>query len=205
MIALVGLGLQATPDDRIERRVHGSDAKLSSVVAAFDELDGEELLEEWSNIDDFRERYRGLGKKKGTDGRPGLFDELHGFVLDIGPRRHAWLASHLNAKDLIGAKKPRQRLLRDEELALIWRAAAQAPYPDGPYIQLLLLLGARRSELGQAAWSEIDLDRALWTIPPTRMKSGEGHCVPCLSAADCPPDEVCTSMNTCAPSSCTDR
>ena len=34
---------------------------------------------------------------------------------------------------------------------------------------------------------------------------GEGHCVPCLSATDCPPDEVCTSMNTvCAPSSCTD-
>jgi integrase len=85
---------------------------------------------------------------------------------------------HLNARDLIGAKKPRQRLLRDSELALIWRAAAEAPYPDGPYIKLLLLLGVRRSELGQATWSEIDLDRALWTIPPGRMKSDEGHTVP---------------------------
>jgi integrase len=85
---------------------------------------------------------------------------------------------HLNTKDLIGAKKPRQRLLRDEELTLIWRTAAQAPYPDGPYVMLLLLLGVRRSELGQATWGEIDLDRALWTIPPARMKSDEGHTVP---------------------------
>ena len=85
---------------------------------------------------------------------------------------------YLNIKDLVGAKRARQRLLRDEELALIWRAAAQAPYPDGPYVQLLLLLGVRRSELGQAVWSEIDLDRALWTIPAHRMKSDEGHTVP---------------------------
>jgi len=93
-------------------------------------------------------------------------------VLDHAP------TDHLNATDLIGAKKPRQRLLTETELALIWRAAAEAPYPDGPYIQLLLLLGVRRTELGQAVWSEIDLDRALWTIPPVRMKSDEGHTVP---------------------------
>jgi integrase len=85
---------------------------------------------------------------------------------------------HLNATDLIGAKKPRQRLLTDHELQLIWRAAAQAPYPDGPYVQLLLLLGVRRSELGQAVWGEFDLDRALWTIPPARMKSDEGFTAP---------------------------
>jgi integrase len=85
---------------------------------------------------------------------------------------------HLNAKDLIGAKKPRQRLLTEHELRLIWRAVVQTPYPDGPYIQLLLLLGVRRSELGQATWSELDLDAALWTIGPARMKSDEGHTVP---------------------------
>ena len=39
---------------------------------------------------------------------------------------------YLNIKDLIGAKKARQRLLRDEELVLIWRAAAQAQSPTVP-------------------------------------------------------------------------
>ncbi len=85
---------------------------------------------------------------------------------------------HLNAKDLIGVKKVRQRLLNEHELGLIWRAAAQSPYPDGPYVMLLLLLGVRRSELGRATWGELDLDRALWAIPAGRMKSDEGHTVP---------------------------
>jgi integrase len=85
---------------------------------------------------------------------------------------------HLNAADLVGAKKPRQRLLTATELSLIWHASAAAPYPDGPYVMLLLLLGVRRSELGQAVWAELDLDKALWTIPSQRMKSDEGFVVP---------------------------
>jgi integrase len=85
---------------------------------------------------------------------------------------------HLDVKDLVGAKKIRQRLLTENELKLIWRAAAETSYPEGPYVQLLLLLGVRRSELGQAMWSEVDLERALWTIGPQRMKSDEGHTVP---------------------------
>ena len=36
---------------------------------------------------------------------------------------------YLNIKDLVGAKRARQRLLRDDELALIWRAAAQGTLP----------------------------------------------------------------------------
>jgi integrase len=102
---------------------------------------------------------------------------LFSWTVARGVLEHA-PTDHLKAVDLIGAKKPRQRLLTEHELKLIWRAASEAPYPDGPYIQALLLLGVRRSELGRATWSEIDLDQALWTIPPGRMKSDEGHSVP---------------------------
>ena len=89
---------------------------------------------------------------------------------------------HLAAKDLVGAKKPRQRVLTDAELALIWRATEglEAVY-YGPFIRLLMLLGVRRSELGRALWSEFDLDGALWTIPAGRMKMDEPIVVP-LSA-----------------------
>src|SRR5262249_29647951 len=78
---------------------------------------------------------------------------------------------HLAAKDLVGVKKPRQRVLSDAELALIWRATEgpEAAY-YGPFIRLLLLLGVRRSELGRAPWSEVDLDAAVWTISAERMK-----------------------------------
>jgi integrase len=41
-----------------------------------------------------------------------------------------------------------------------------------------MLLGVRRTELGQAPWSEFDLEQSLWTIDAARMKSGEAHTVP---------------------------
>jgi integrase len=37
---------------------------------------------------------------------------------------------------------------------------------------------ARPGELRQAEWQEIDLDRAVWTIPPERMKMRRPHSVP---------------------------
>ena len=87
---------------------------------------------------------------------------------------------HLKAKDLVGAKKPRQRVLGDHEIALIWRATEglEAAY-YGPFVRLLLLLGVRRSELGRAIWLEFDdLDVGRWIIPPGRTKSNEPHVVP---------------------------
>jgi integrase len=38
-------------------------------------------------------------------------------------------------------------------------------------IHLLLILGVRKSELIKAKWTEIDIDRALWTIPKSRIKT----------------------------------
>lgn len=46
---------------------------------------------------------------------------------------------------------------------------------------LLALTFVRTTELRGAKWAEIDLDKAEWTIPAERMKSGEPHHVP-LSA-----------------------
>jgi integrase len=37
---------------------------------------------------------------------------------------------------------------------------------------------ARPSEALQAQWSEIDLDKGLWTVPAVRMKGGKEHIVP---------------------------
>jgi integrase len=110
-------------------------------------------------------------------------------TLMYGRRLHEWAIARgiygletspydrLSAHDLIGAKSARQRVLTNAELSLIWRAAA-AWELYGPYIQLLLLLGVRRNELARATWDEIDLDKALWIVPPARMKSEEGLSVP---------------------------
>ena len=50
-------------------------------------------------------------------------------------------------------------------------------YKGGPIVrtalQLAPMLFQRPGELRGAAWTEIDLDAALWTIPPARMKRGK--------------------------------
>jgi integrase len=82
------------------------------------------------------------------------------------------------AKDIIGAKKPRQRVLNDAELRQIWQATGATPGPFGSFVRTLLVTGQRLREVANAKWSEFDLDHGLWTIPLTRMKGDAAHEVP---------------------------
>ena len=44
--------------------------------------------------------------------------------------------------------------------------------------EFMVLTAVRSGEARHAAWDEIDLDRAVWTIPAARMKAGREHRVP---------------------------
>ena len=79
---------------------------------------------------------------------------------------------------LIGAKEPRQRVLSDAELGSLWMASETVGYPFGPLYQLLLLTGARKNEVAGMKWSELDLTKRVWTVPPERFKSNASHLVP---------------------------
>lgn len=48
-------------------------------------------------------------------------------------------------------------------------------------LEFAILTATRTNEVIAAKWSEVDLDKALWTIPAERMKAGKEHRVP-LSA-----------------------
>lgn len=45
-------------------------------------------------------------------------------------------------------------------------------------LEALILTAARSGEIRGATWTELDVDRALWTVPATRMKAGKEHVVP---------------------------
>lgn len=49
--------------------------------------------------------------------------------------------------------------------------------------ELMILTATRTSEIRFAAWSEIDLDGRLWTIPAARMKAERDHRAPLSEAA----------------------
>jgi integrase len=84
---------------------------------------------------------------------------------------------------LIGPKQPRQRVLSDAELTALWHGSEKLGYPFGPLYQLLVLTGARKSEVAGARWSEFNLTKKTWTVPPERFKSNASHLVPLSDAA----------------------
>jgi len=68
------------------------------------------------------------------------------------------------------------RALSADELRQVWLACDNSDY--GRVVRLLVLLGCRREEIGGLRWSEIDLDKAILTIPGARTKNGEDLILP---------------------------
>jgi integrase len=92
-------------------------------------------------------------------------------------------SDHINRSRLIGVRKPRQRVLTDDEILSFWGATDEMGYPYGTAFQLLLLTGQRRNEVVESTWPEFDLEAKLWTIPRERFKSDCEHLVPLSDAA----------------------
>jgi integrase len=75
----------------------------------------------------------------------------------------------------------RERVLSDDEIGEIWRAAGRIASPYGALVRLLILTGQRRGEVAGMNWAELADDLATWTMPGERTKNGVAHLVP-LSA-----------------------
>ena len=73
-------------------------------------------------------------------------------------------------------EKARERVLSDEELRTIWLAADDSQF--GAIVRLLMLTGARRSEIGGLTYGEISPTLPLVTLPSTRTKKGREHMIP---------------------------
>jgi len=102
--------------------------------------------------------------------------------------RWALARGSVDASPVIDLPKPgrlvkRDRVLTDDELARIWAAAEAVGWPFGQVVQLLILSGARRSEIGQLEWREVDLDAGVLRIDGARTKNGEAHDIPLSPAA----------------------
>jgi integrase len=79
--------------------------------------------------------------------------------------------------------RSRDRVLSDDEIATVWRAAESLRSRWTAFVQLLILLGARRGEIGGMTWSEIDFAERVWRLPRERSKNHNEHLVPLPDAA----------------------
>jgi integrase len=80
--------------------------------------------------------------------------------------------AHTNKRE----ERPRDRVLSDAELRVVWEALRDDDY--GVIVKLLMLTGQRANEMAALSWSEVDLDRGLISLPGTRTKNGRPHDTP---------------------------
>jgi integrase len=76
--------------------------------------------------------------------------------------------------------KPRAAIIEPVRLGELLRAidGCNAQFLTRIALQLMAILAQRPGELRLAKWDEVDLERAVWTIPAERMKMRRPHQVP---------------------------
>ncbi len=96
-------------------------------------------------------------------------------IIDKAPTKNiSPLADHGN----------RERFLTLAELERLLTALERCQSPIIPdIIRLLILTGARRSEVIQLPWSELDMEKGIWTLPAARNKSKKQKVLPLSDAA----------------------
>ncbi|EHY9870364.1 tyrosine-type recombinase/integrase [Vibrio campbellii] len=85
-------------------------------------------------------------------------------------------AAAFRVNDAGGVEESRARVLTEEEIETVFRVFREnnVSFTRENYLAccLYLVLGVRNSELCQAPWREIDLDKAIWELPASRSKNG---------------------------------
>ena len=99
-------------------------------------------------------------------------------------------ASPAAAVKMMADEVKRDRVLTDAEIRAIWQACGELG-AFGRAFRFMLATGQRRSECGEATWSEIDRAQRLWVLPRERTKADRAHEVPLSNLAlsiidDCP-------------------
>jgi integrase len=77
--------------------------------------------------------------------------------------------------------KRRKRVLAEHELAAIWKACREDEH--GAIVRLLMLVGARREEIGSLRWDEIDFNKRQIVLPESRTKNACEHTIPLCDAS----------------------
>lgn len=114
-----------------------------------------------------------LDKIAGQSARAHALKDIRAFFNWCVPR---YLAATPAAGLKMASQPTRSRVLSDDELARVWIAAEKMGYPFGTIVQLLILTGQRKSEIGSLQWEWIKEDRI--TLPATVTKNGREHSFP---------------------------
>lgn len=120
------------------------------------------------------------------DGEPSAAIQAFAFI-----RRFSnWLVERgvIEVSFCNGMKPPAKpkscdRVLSEREIRWFWKATGKMAYPGGTWVRILVLTGARRTEASHMVFSELDLERAEWSLPGIRTKNKQPIAIPLSSLA----------------------
>jgi integrase len=79
----------------------------------------------------------------------------------------------IGTENPIRGKEPRDRVLTDDEIRIIWSNCLDDDF--GKIVRLLLLTACRRDEIGGLRWDEIDIGAGKLSLPKERTKAKRIH------------------------------
>jgi integrase len=110
-------------------------------------------------------------------------------TFEVVRRVFTWAVSEdlVTATPCLGLRKPtperpRERVLSSDEIRAVW-SALEPEGVIGEAVRLVFYTAARRREVLDARWTEVDLVERLWRLPGTRTKNRQPHVVPLSTGA----------------------
>lgn len=91
-----------------------------------------------------------------------------------------WIeANPMPVRKPLSREEPRDRVLQDAEIKAIWKHLGTMFGNPPDIFKMIILTAQRPGEVMGMAWSEIDLNNNLWTLPKERTKSKKSaHLIP---------------------------
>jgi integrase len=149
------------------------------------------ILPRWANyrLNEIKpqEVAKWLGEKAAEGLKPATVEKIRAVLHRSYELAKRWNIPGAESNPVHGLPRPRysnarQRYLTAAEIQRLRLACEKSTNPQLKHVVgLLLLTGARKSELLQAMWEHVDLERRMWFIPQT--KNGRSRHVPLSSPA----------------------
>jgi integrase len=102
-------------------------------------------------------------------------DYLRAFFSWAADRELVTVSPMADMKPPMAKEESRERVLSKSELAAVWHAVDALHAPRRDAIRVLMLTGARRSEVAEMKWDEVTGNT--WTLPGSRAKNSQRHVV----------------------------
>ena len=138
--------------------------------------------------------FSALSQKKIADITPEVIEKIIDGLHAPSTRRHAFLRikglfnyavkrgyldrSPTDRLDCPADQEPRERVLSEAELRTVMQKARAYGHPFGTIVELLILTGQRRQQIGGLNRSFVDFGAGTITWPPALMKTGRRHTIP---------------------------